>query len=101
MPFTFTAHGTNNQQIAATFNLQDGSNTIGTAVFGYTLGSSSTVFSNSAVIVINDTRRLALSVGHQCQRRGRLAYQGHRDLNRFTHTSPHDVSALVTVPPGS
>jgi len=55
-PFTFTvAPGyTNGQEIAATFNLFDGANSLGTGVFTYKLGSVTTTFANSAAIVIND-----------------------------------------------
>ena len=98
-PFTFTAHGTNNQQIAATFTLQDGANTIGTAVFGYTLGSSSTVFSNSATIIINDTNAASPypSIINVSGVGGSLI-KATVTLNRLTHTSPHDVDALVVSP---
>jgi hypothetical protein len=51
-PFQFTAEGTNGQQIVATFQLQDGAKPIGSAAFGYTLGSWTTTFSNSAPIYI-------------------------------------------------
>ena len=51
-PFTFTANGTNGQQIAATFQLQDGAKLIGTGVFGYTLGSWTNSYTNSAPIYI-------------------------------------------------
>jgi len=55
-PFTFTAIGTNGQQIAATFlltNVVNGIGTnIGTAVFGYTLGSWTSTYSNTAPIYI-------------------------------------------------
>ena len=50
-PFAFTASGTNGQQIAATFTLTNGTVGIGTAVFGYTLGSWTAAFSNTAPIV--------------------------------------------------
>ena len=44
-PFTFTARGTNNQPISVNFNLYDvnTNNPIGTAVFGYTLGTLTTI----------------------------------------------------------
>ena len=53
-PFTFTASGTNGQTIAATFQLQDGSVNLGRAVFNFTLGTTTTTYSNSAFITIND-----------------------------------------------
>ena len=45
-PFSFTAVGTNSQQIAATLLLNNGVTSIGTAVFTYTLGSWTNVFTN-------------------------------------------------------
>ncbi|MBU6409761.1 MAG: hypothetical protein KGR98_05175, partial [Verrucomicrobia bacterium] len=53
MPFTFTATGTNGAQIAATFNLYDGTNHIGMAEFGYILGVTTTVWSNTGSILID------------------------------------------------
>jgi len=102
MPFTFTAHGSNNQQIAATFNLQDGSKSIGTAIFGYTLGTTTTVFSNNAVIVINDNAAASPypSVINVSGVGGSLL-KATVTLNKFAHTDPHDVSALVTAPAGT
>src|SRR5207244_666849 len=53
-PFTFRANGTNGGSLAVTLRLQDGALPLGTAVFAYTLGSSTTTYSNSAAITIND-----------------------------------------------
>ena len=102
MPFTFTAHGSNNQQIAATFKLQDGTTNIGTAVFGYTLGTASAVFSNNAVIVINDNAAASPypSVINVSGVGGSLV-KATVTLVKFAHTDPHDVSALVTAPAGT
>src|SRR5271169_6786182 len=52
--FTFTAHGSNQQQILPTFQLYDGPTSIGTAVFSFILGSWTTAYTNSAAVVIND-----------------------------------------------
>src|SRR5262249_44386766 len=52
--FSFTAKGTNGQTIAARFWLQDGSVNRGTNAFTFTLGNTSQVFSNNAVIFIDD-----------------------------------------------
>jgi hypothetical protein len=51
--FSFTANGTNSQQITATFQLLSGGNSIGTALFTYTLGTWTTTFYNTNPIVIN------------------------------------------------
>jgi uncharacterized delta-60 repeat protein len=53
-PFTFTAHGTNGQNIVPTFQLYDNAKPIGTNTFTFTLGSWTTLFTNAAPIVIND-----------------------------------------------
>jgi uncharacterized delta-60 repeat protein len=54
LPFSFTASGTNGQSIAATFQLQSGTNNLGTAVFTYMLGTLTNTFANTNLIVIND-----------------------------------------------
>lgn len=46
-PFTFTAVGTNGQNIVATFSLQDGTRNLGTVAFGFTIGGTSLSFTNS------------------------------------------------------
>jgi len=50
----FTASGTNGQQIVATFQLFNGTSSIGTAVFTYTLGTVSKTYYNTNAIIIND-----------------------------------------------
>jgi uncharacterized delta-60 repeat protein len=52
--FSFTASGTNGQSIAATFQLQSGTNNLGTAVFTYLLGTFTNTFANTSAIIIND-----------------------------------------------
>ena len=98
-PFTFTAEGTNGQQIAATFKLQDGTTNIGTGVFGYVLGSSTFRFTNSAAILINDdatatpypsTIGVSNLVG--------LVLKATITLTNMEHTSPHDIDALLVSP---
>ena len=54
LQFTFTAIGTNGQTIAATFQLQSGTNNLGTNVFTYTMGTFTNTFANTNLIVIND-----------------------------------------------
>jgi uncharacterized repeat protein (TIGR01451 family)/uncharacterized delta-60 repeat protein len=46
-PFTFTATGTNGQNIAATLALQDGTRDLGTVAFGFTIGGARLSFTNS------------------------------------------------------
>jgi hypothetical protein len=54
-PFSFTASGTNGQQLVATFQLQDGSFDLGTATFTYTVGDAAVGFTNSTPIIVNDS----------------------------------------------
>ena len=103
-PFTFIANGTNQQTISATFLLQDTNSlgvttNIGTGKFTFTLGSWTSVFSNTNVIVINDTNAASPypSVIYVSQVGGSLI-KATVTLNRLTHTYPHDVSALVVSP---
>ena len=53
-PFTFQATGTNGQEIVATFALKDGTTNIGSAVFGFQIGSLTRSYTNGATILIND-----------------------------------------------
>jgi len=98
-PFTFTARGTNQQVIAATFMLQDGANYLDTNVFFFTLGSWTSVFSNSAAIVINDNTNASPypSIINVSQVGGSLI-KATVTLNKLSHTYPHDVDALVVSP---
>jgi hypothetical protein len=52
--FSFTAQGTNSYTISPTFMLYDNGTFIGPASFTYTLGSWTTTFANTNIIVIND-----------------------------------------------
>ncbi len=100
-PYSFTAHGTNHQQIAATFKLfaDSTNNGIGTAVFGYTIGSWTSIYSNNATIIINDTNVASPypSIINVSGVGGSLI-KATVTLNKLTHTYPHDVDALVVSP---
>lgn len=98
-PFTFIAEGTNGQQISATFLLQDGTTNIGTAIFGYTLGSATYYFTNSATILINDdaiatpypsTINVSNLIGS--------VLKATITLTNVIHSSPHDIDALLVSP---
>jgi hypothetical protein len=98
-PFTFTAQGTNGAQIAATFKLYDGATLIGTGVFGYTLGTLTTTFSNTAMIIINDnaaanpypsTINVSGLVG--------TVIKTTMTLTNMTHASPTDIEGLLVSP---
>lgn len=101
-PFTFTASGTNALPIAATFRLYDNGSFIGTALFGFTLGSWTTTFSNTAAIIINDNTNASPypSVINVSGVGGTLI-KATATLNGLSHTTSADVDALVVSPAGS
>jgi uncharacterized repeat protein (TIGR01451 family) len=100
-PFTFTVDPTytNGQQIAATFNLSDGSHSLGTGVFTYTLGHWTTTFANTNEIVINDdsnatpypSTNFVSGVGTSLLK-ATVVFAG------LTHGSPSDINALLGSP---
>jgi hypothetical protein len=98
-PFSFTAEGTNGQQIAATFLLQDGTKNIGTAAFGYVLGTTTHYYTNGEFIAINDnaiatpypsTISLSNLVGS--------VLKATVTLTNVYHSSPEDIEALLVSP---
>jgi uncharacterized delta-60 repeat protein len=97
--FTFTATGTNAQQIAATFNLLDETKNLGQAVFNYTLGQWTKTFSNPAAIIINN---LAIATPYpsiiNVSNMGSVFLKATVTLTNLTHTSVYDVDALVVAP---
>ena len=98
-PFTFTASGTNGQQIAATFSLTNGTSNIGIAVFGYTLGTWKTAFSNTAPITINDNAAATPypSTINVSGVSGTVVNTAVTWTN-VSHTSPADIDALLVAP---
>ena len=99
MPFSFTANGTNSQPIVATFQLKTGGSSIGTALFTYTLGSWTTVFSNSAAITINDfTSASPYPSIINVSGVGGTLIKATVTLTNMNHTSPQDIDALVVSP---
>ena len=105
-PYAFTAVGTNQQAITATFLLQDtnvfGVTNLGLAIFNYSLGSWTTTFTNTAMIVINDNTNASPypSVITVSQVGGSLI-KATVTLNKLSHGSPKDVDALVVSPAGA
>jgi hypothetical protein len=101
--FTFTASGTNGQQIAATFLLTNVVNNIGTnigtAVFSYTLGSWIATYSNTAAIIINDNAAATPypSVINVSGLSGTVVKTAITWSN-VSHTSPADIDALLVAP---
>jgi hypothetical protein len=98
-PFTFTAVGTNGQAIAATFQLQDGAASLGTATFAYTLGTTTRTFANPGVIVINDnTFATPYPSSIVVSNVGGTIIKAVVTLTNITHSSPSDINALVVAP---
>ena len=52
--FTFTANGTNGSQIGATLHMLDGAKDLGFATFNFILGQTTTHYTNTNYITIND-----------------------------------------------
>ncbi|MDR3456204.1 MAG: Calx-beta domain-containing protein [Verrucomicrobiae bacterium] len=105
-PFTFTAKGTNNQAIIVNFNLYESNtnNLLGTGVFGYTLGTVTSLYTNSAAIVINDPTNATPaaaspypSIINVSGLNGTLV-KATVTLNKLWHQSPSDIDALVQSP---
>jgi len=97
--FSFTAVGTNSQQITATFNLLDGVKNLGQGTFTYTIGKMTNVFSNPAIIVINDLNIASpypspITVSNI----GTTLLKTTVTLTNITHGSMYDIGALVVSP---
>jgi hypothetical protein len=101
--FTFTANGTNGQQIVATFQLTNvvnnvGTN-IGTAGFTFTLGTWTAIFSNTASIIINDeTIATPYPSIINVSNVGGVVIKATVTLTNLSHGSVYDVDALLVAP---
>jgi hypothetical protein len=98
-PFTFTAAGTNGQEVVATFTLNDGTNSIGTAVFGFQLGSLTVSYTNSAAIIINDHAAASpypsvINVSNMLGSVSKVTIT----VSNLAHASPGDIDALLVSP---
>ena len=99
--FTFTAAATNGQHIIATLALQQGSLSLGTATFVYTVGNVSTSFTNNTPIIIPSygaatpypaTNAIAGLDG--------VVSQMSLSLTNFYHRFPSDINMLLVSPAG-
>jgi hypothetical protein len=97
--FTFTASGTNSQEIVVTFALQDGTTNIGTAVFGFQLGSLMTSYTNGATILINDHAVASPypSIINVSNALGSVL-KATMTLTNLAHASPADIDAVLVSP---
>jgi hypothetical protein len=98
-PFTFTAQGTNGQEVVAMFLLQDTGTNIGTGVFGFQLGSTTASFTNAATITINDDAIASPypSVIDITNLVGTVL-KATITLTNVIHASPGDIDALLVSP---
>ena len=105
LPFSFTANGTNGQSIAATFQLQNGTNSLsstnnlGTVVFNYMLGTLTNTFANTNLIVINDYADASpypstINVSGV----GGSLFKATVTFANLTHSWPADIDALLESP---
>ena len=106
-PFTFTANGTNNQVINAVFQLQDGPRNLQTVVFPFTLGTSTTTFSNAGVISIPSTNFIPVPAsGSASPYPSPIIVSGLAGnvnkvtvtINKLWHTLPSDIMMLLVSP---
>ena len=98
-PFTFTAHSTNSFTIAPTFQLYDNNTYIGPATFVFTVGSWTTTFANTNVIIINDKAAASpypsiINVTGL----GKTLVKATITVTNLSHASVGDVDALVVSP---
>jgi len=100
--FTFTPLGTNGQQIAATFQLFDGTRPLNNLVFNFVLGTSTTTFSNTAPITINDypTNASPYPSTINVSLVGNLVTKTTVTLTNLNHTWPSDINVLLVSPTG-
>jgi uncharacterized delta-60 repeat protein/uncharacterized repeat protein (TIGR01451 family) len=100
-PFSFTATGTNGQQISMVLQLRDGSTVLSNAVFNFTLGNLATVFSNSAAITINDfTNATPYPSVINVSGLGGILTKATATLTNLSHSWPSDVDILLVSPTG-
>jgi hypothetical protein len=97
--FTFTANGTNGQNIAATFQLANGSINLGQAAFTYTLGTWTNTFVSTNAIIINDLAPASpypstIVVSNV----NGVIVKATVTLTNLYHTYPNDIDALVVSP---
>ena len=100
-PFSFTATGTNGGTVTTTFSLKDGPNILSNVSFTFSLPQVAS-FSNTNVIAIPDSGLAdpypsTITVSGISGLVGKVT----ATLSDFTHSYPHDVSALLVGPGGA
>jgi hypothetical protein len=97
--FSFTASGTNGQQIAATFHLYNGDSGIGTAIFTYTLGTwTNKFYSTNAITINSDTTASPYPSVINVSGVGGVLIKATTTLTNITHASPADIEVLLVSP---
>ena len=112
-PFTFTAIGTNGQNIIATLALNDGATDLGSVSFGFTIGGSTVSYANPATIYLPEnsiaptlaTNSIPPGFGypsliHVSGNPG-LITKASVTLSNFGHSFPSDVDVVLEAPTGS
>lgn len=103
-PFTFTANGTNGATVSATFQVQEqtGGTSYGRVTFTYVLGTSTTVFSNTALITIVDNA-VASPYPSSITVTGLVGTVSKVSLlvSNLYHPSPEDIDMLLAGPTGT
>jgi uncharacterized repeat protein (TIGR01451 family) len=111
-PFTFTALGSNGQNIVATLALQDGTMNLGTAAFGFTIGGSTMSFTNPQPLTFyggtNPPTRATNSFPPGYGYPSLINVSGisgtvtkvTATLTNFGHTFPSDVNVVLEAPEG-
>ena len=112
-PFTFTAMGTNGQNLTATLTLQDGARNLGTVAFGFTLGGGTVSFSDTNTIFLPEnpvpptiaSNSVPPGYGYPSIINvsgiaGTLT-KVTATLSNFGHTFPSDVDVVLRAPDGS
>jgi uncharacterized repeat protein (TIGR01451 family) len=113
-PFTFTAVGSNGQNISATLSLQDGATNLGTVVFGFTIGGGTASYTNSATIYLPESPFTAPTLATNSIPPGYgypslisvagnpgLITKASVTLSNFGHSFPSDVDVVLEAPNGS
>ncbi|HEY1663256.1 MAG TPA: Calx-beta domain-containing protein [Verrucomicrobiae bacterium] len=112
-PYTFTASGTNGQQIAATFSLLEKfggvTNNLGTNIFTYSLGTWTMSFTNTNAIVILPATINSSQAGAAAPYPSIISisnivgtvFNTIITLTNLTHTSEYNVNAMLVSPSAS
>jgi uncharacterized repeat protein (TIGR01451 family)/uncharacterized delta-60 repeat protein len=111
--FTFTAAGTNGQNIIATLTLQDGARDLGMVGFGFTVGGNTASYTNAATIFLPEnftaptiaTNSIPPGYGYpsliDVSGIPGLMTRATVTLSNFGHSFPRDVDVVLEAPNGS